>query len=252
MIGNKKVICVIPARLKSSRFPKKILKNLGGRPLLQNVWEAAKKVDIFDTVTFAIDSDETKKLLDSFDAKYVMTSVDCQSGTDRLVDVMKQDLFDADIWVNWQADEPFVTYDMIKTLLSSCDSDNSDVWTLKKRIRKTEDICCPNMAKVVCDQNNNAIYFSRSPIPFYRDIGSYCSQKQLFYKHIGLFAYRKETLQKIDNFSVTQVEDAEKLEQLRFLHHNLKVKVHETDQEVLGIDTPADLEKAEKILKTLR
>ncbi len=245
MLLEKKIVCIIPARLNSSRFPKKILATLAGKPLLQWVWEAAHKTTFFKEIVFAIDSEETAHLIKIFGGKYLMTSPECKSGTDRLIEIMHSGKIEADIWVNWQADEPFITPKMIETLLQTCRDDNSDIWTLKKFINKEEDISSPNIAKVVCDVDDFALYFSRSPIPYH------CNKEQqkTYYKHIGIYAYSKEALQKIAQIGHSYLEEAEKLEQLRFLHHKLSIKVHETDQEVVGIDTSQDLQKAEEYVK---
>jgi 3-deoxy-manno-octulosonate cytidylyltransferase (CMP-KDO synthetase) len=245
MVKNKKVICVIPARLESTRFPRKVLATLGGKPILQWVFESAKLVNVFDEIIFAVDAKETADVVKSFGGNVCLTSKNCKTGTDRLVEVSNKK--DSSIWVNWQADEPFISPDMITTLLSSCGADEADVWTLKKKISDAESILCPNTVKVVCDAHDYALYFSRSPIPFYRDNDGIGAS---YFKHIGLFAYSSEALRKIETLKSSFLEDAEKLEQLRFLQHQLKIRVHETDQEVVGIDTPQDLEKAEKLVKS--
>ena len=177
-----------------------------------------------------------------------MTSPQCPSGTDRLIEVMQQNRVDADIWVNWQGDEPFITEEMIGQLLQSCDEDNSDVWTLKKKITKQEEIISPHFAKVVCDHNDHALFFSRSMIPFYRDA---VPEEQVFYKHVGLYAFTKQALSKIARLLPCAIECAEQLEQLRFLYHNLRIKVHETKNDVFGIDLPEHLARAEAVLSAM-
>lgn len=241
MLGTKKIICIIPARLKSTRFPRKMLASLQGKPLLQWVWEAAKEVAIFDEVSFAVDSEETASLIDSFGGFYYMTSEECQSGTERLIELSKQ--IDADIWVNWQGDEPFINEMMIQDLLQSCLEETSDVWTLCKRIENADEIANPHVAKVVRDGKGFALYFSRSTIPYYRD-----REGDEFYKHVGLYAFTKEALQKMATFEPCYLEQAEQLEQLRFLYNGLKVRVHETTHDVFGIDLPEHLAKAESKL----
>ncbi len=249
MIDQKKVVCVIPARLKSTRFPKKMLCTLKGKPLLQWVFERASSVSLFDEVVFAIDAEETADLVRSFGAKCLMTSESCPSGTDRLAELMNSGALHADIWVNWQGDEPFICEQMIFDLLQSCGQGESDVWTLKKKITAFEEATNPHIAKVVCDAQGYALYFSRSQIPFYRD-ASDLTQKE-FYKHVGLYAFTREALGKISNLQPCAIEHAEQLEQLRFLYHNLRIRVHETDYEVFGIDLPEHLAKAETHLEQL-
>ena len=246
MKGEKKIACIIPARLNWTRFPKKVLSILGGKPLLQWVWERAVAVKAFDYVAFAVDSPVVAKWVSAFGATYYMTSLECASCTDRLIEVMSQGSLDADIWVNWQGDEPFISEEMITTLLSSCNTQESDVWTLKKKITSFEEVCTPHIAKVVCDQHGFALFFSRSMIPFYRD--ALPGSNGVFYKHIGLYAFTKEALKKIALLPPCAIESAEQLEQLRFLYYNLRIKVHETDQDVFGIDLPEHLAKAEALL----
>lgn len=248
MLKQKNIVCVIPARLKSTRFSEKMLCKLSGKPLLQWVWEAANKTTLFREVFFAVDSEKTANLIKSFGGKYLMTSENCKSGTDRLIEIMHSGKVEADIWVNWQGDEPFITTQMIFDLLSNCDKNDSDVWTLKKRIDKEEQITSANVAKVVCDVEGFALYFSRSTIPFYRDNDG---AERIYYKHVGLYAYTTNALRKISKIGHSYLEDAEKLEQLRFLHHGISIKVNETNQEVIGIDTPQDLQRAEEYAKKL-
>ena len=248
MLGQKKVVCIIPARLASVRFPEKILQQLAGKPMLQWVWEAVCAVPIFDACYFAIDDAKTAILLDSFGAAWLMTSPAAASGTDRLVEIMERHLVQADIWVNWQGDEPFIHEAMIQDLLQTAATDSRvDCWTLKKKIQEVSQIKSPNVAKVVSDKAGNAIYFSRSPIPFYRDENL---ENCEFYKHVGIYAFSAEGLGKISGMGKSYLEDAEKLEQLRFLEHGLKVRLHETAYEVKGIDTPMDLQQAEKYVQT--
>jgi 3-deoxy-manno-octulosonate cytidylyltransferase (CMP-KDO synthetase) len=246
MLHDKKIVCVIPARLKSTRFPRKMLTRLHNKPLLQWVWEAANRVSLFDEVTFAIDSDETAALIDTFQGKYVMTSEQCQSGTERLIELVGRKWSDADIWVNWQGDEPFIHEAMIHNLLQTCAKEHSDVWTLCKKITQADEIHNPHVAKVVCDAEGYALNFSRSTIPYYRDPRE--EAHKCYYKHVGLYAFTREALLKMATLSPCYLEEAEQLEQLRFLYHRLKVRVHETESDVFGIDLPEHLIKAEKTL----
>ena len=243
MLRSKKIACVIPARLKSSRFPGKMLASLKGKPLLQWVFEAAKSISFFDHVVFAVDSEEIAALIVSFGGKFYMTSESCPSGTDRLIELMQRKVIDADIWVNWQGDEPFITEVMIEDLLQSCHEKASDLWTLKKLIENPSEIQSSHHVKVVTDAHDFALYFSRSPIPFYRDADSGAARK--YFKHVGLYAYRREALEKIAKLSPCEIELAEQLEQLRFLYNGLKVRVHETKGEAFGIDLPEHLAQAE-------
>jgi 3-deoxy-manno-octulosonate cytidylyltransferase (CMP-KDO synthetase) len=245
---NKKIACIIPARLNSSRFPEKILSTIGGKPLMQWVFEAANKTKIFDCVLFAIDSQQAANLIKKFNGKYIMTSQKCVSGTDRLIEVMNSKIINADIWVNWQCDEPFITKKMITQLLKTNQEDNADVWTLKKQIINKEEIESENVVKVVCDSKNFALYFSRHAIPFKRE--NIVSKN--YFKHIGIYAYTTDALKKISCMKQCHIEKMEKLEQLRFLYNGLKIKVNTTNQQTIGIDHKVDLQKAEIFIKTFK
>ena len=258
METKPKIVCVIPARLKSTRFPEKMLASLAGKPILQHVWDAARATNLFDDIIIAGDDPKIAALVASFNGNYSATSPECASGTDRLIEVMKRGQVTGDIWVNWQGDEPFISKDMIESLLQTIDDPADDMWTLKKRITNTQDITAPNIAKVVCNAFGHAMYFSRSPIPFVRDkvlsargepVEPYELPLGLYYKHVGIYAYRPETLELISSMKQTAYEDAEKLEQLRFLHYKVSIRVHETDKEVVGIDTLNDLINAETLIK---
>lgn len=236
----KKIACVIPARLKSTRFPQKILASLAGKPIIQRVWEAATQVPLFDTVTFAIDAPETASQIKSFGGQYFMTSPDCPSGTMRVAELQASNNIDADIFVNWQGDEPFIHAIMIEELLQTVEDEDADIWTLKKRITDPAEISSPHVVKVVTDEKNHALYFSRSPIPYYRDPSIHS-----YFKHIGIYAYTADALRRISHFTPSPLERAEHLEQLTFLHHGLKIGVHETIHDTFGIDLPEHLAKAE-------
>ena len=234
-----KIVCVIPARLASSRFPKKVLAMLGEKPMLQWVWEAASGVDLFDDVAFAIDDSETARLIDSFEGKHFMTSPDCPSGTDRLIELQSEGKMQGDIWVNWQGDEPFIHLEMIENLLQTTD-EAYDIWSLRKEIEREEDIEDPNVVKVVTDPQDRALYFSRSPIPYDRD----GLEDVTYYKHVGIYAYTADALKQISTLSPSLLERAEGLEQLRFLENGMNIQVHETAHDSLGIDIPEDLARA--------
>lgn len=240
MLGNKRIVCIIPARLGSTRFPKKVLAILKGRSLIQWVWEAANRIDCFDEVAFAIDSEETAEVIKGFGGKYYHTAIDCASGSDRLVEL--RDKVEGDIFVNWQGDEPFIHRAMIDDLLQSLD-DHCDAWTLKKRLYDKSLQQSSHVAKVVTDHQGCALYFSRSLIPYYRDTRA--EEEKIYYKHIGIYAFTKKALNKIAVLPPCSMEEAEQLEQLRFLYNGLKLRVHETQYEVFGIDLPEHLALAE-------
>jgi len=230
-----KVVCIIPARLHSKRFPRKVLSYLGPKPMLQWIWEEAVVCTQFDQVAFAVDHEETAALVRSFRGSYFMTDEKIPSGTDRLVALMHTKQLQGDIWVNWQGDEPFVTSRMIGDLLRSCAKQDADIWTLKKKITCQIEVQNPHVVKVVSNKKGEALYFSRAPIPYPR------GELPVYYKHVGLYAYTKRALQKIQNMSESLLEKTESLEQLRFMEEGLNIKVHETASYTQGIDTPEDL-----------
>lgn len=244
-----KTICIIPARLKSSRFPEKILENILEKPMLVWVYEAASKVKAFDRVVFAIDSEKTARLLDLHNLPYHMTPESLNSGTDRLSFLCQQGLEKGDLWVNWQADEPLITEKMIEDLLSGVrNCPDADVFTLKKHLEKEEEVFSPHICKVVSDKEGKALYFSRSPIPASRDgIWDY---KKLF-KHVGLYAYPEKTLMHLSKLEECPYEDDEKLEQLRFLYNGLKVYLELTDQVAFGIDLKEHIALCENLIKEM-
>ncbi|MBX9924407.1 MAG: 3-deoxy-manno-octulosonate cytidylyltransferase [Rhabdochlamydiaceae bacterium] len=246
MINGKKIVCVIPARLESTRFPRKILALLGGKPLLQWAWDAAIQVSFVDEVVFAIDSEETAQIIEVFGGKYFMTSIDCLRGTDRLVELQQRDLIQGDIWINWQADEPFISEKMLQDLLISSSGSQADVWTLKVAMQE-ESVRDPSLCKVVCDEAGFALYFSRSPIPYYRED---LKIEKKYFRHVGMYAYSNEALQKIAQMKPSEIECAESLEQLRFLSYGLKIQVNETEEETIGVDFPEHLALAEAYIST--
>lgn len=213
---------------------------LGGKPLVQWAYEGAKSCGHFDEVAVATDSSEIAGVVQAFGGQAVMTSPDCQSGTDRLAELLVSKKITSEIWVNWQGDEPFIDEKTIADLLQSIEDKEFGIWTLKKRIEDREEIASKNVVKVVTDQRGKALYFSRSPIP----------SSGTTYKHVGLYAFRSETLRQIQTLPVAPIEKEEKLEQLRFLYHGLPIQVHETEQEIFGIDTKEELAKAEQMCYT--
>ena len=248
MYKGKKIICVIPARLASQRFPEKMLATLAHRPLLEWVWNAARKVLLFDEVVFAVDDERIAAVINTFGGNVLMTSPECASGTDRLVELFGGKKITGDVFVNWQGDEPFIVPDMITTLLQTIDIPRQEIWTLRTRIHNPADISARNIAKVICDQQSRALCFSRSPIPCVRDaqdaLGAFSQAP--YYKHVGLYAFTGHALASIATMHESFLEAAEKLEMLRWLDNGLSVYVHETQHEVFGIDTTEDLARAEK------
>lgn len=243
---------IIPARYASSRFPGKPLALVGNRPMIQRVYEQASKS--LGLVYVATDDTRIFNTVLEFGGRAVMTSPDHQSGTDRIAEAVKHIITETgttiDIAVNIQGDEPFIRPEQIN-LLKDCFSDSSvEIATLIRKTENGEDIQNPNQPKVVVNLSGDALYFSRAAIPYFRDADKNdWSNKHVYYKHIGLYAYRTETLNKITSLSRSSLEIAESLEQNRWLENGFRIRTAITTWESIGIDTPEDLEKAKELLK---
>lgn len=238
---------IIPARYASTRFPGKPLAVIGGKPMIQRVYEQASLK--LDELYVATDDPRIHEVVLSFGGRAVMTSAEHQSGTDRCAEAaatigsMKDT--EADVVINIQGDEPFIRPEQIE-LLISCFADKSvEIATLVRKAEPREDIINPNQPKVVLDSSGNALYFSRSVIPYIRDAEmSEWTMMHTYYKHIGLYAYRTGTLSRITLLSRSSLEKAESLEQNRWLENGYKIRTAVTSWESVCIDTPGDLEKA--------
>ena len=236
-------IGIIPARYNSTRFEGKVLANLLGKPVVQHVWERASQATTLNDLIVATDDQRVAKAVQDFGGKFALTSTDQPSGTDRLAEVVNP--IDVKIVVNIQGDEPLVHPSMIDELVRIFLEDESICMaTVIKKIEKKEELIDPNVVKVVIDRFNNALYFSRSPIPFEKGQPS-----KIFYKHLGLYAYTKDFLFTFTNLPKSNLETAESLEQLRALENNYKIRTIETKFDTVGIDTPEDLERAKELLK---
>ncbi len=240
-----KIIAMIPARYKASRFPGKLMKNLGGKPVILRTYEAALQTNLFDDVYIVTDSDVIFKVIENVGGKAIMSKKAHECGSDRIAEAVEN--IDADIVINVQGDEPFIDTVSLTKLVNVFKKDISkeiDLASLKVQITNKEDIENPNNVKVITDVNNMAIYFSRSVIPFHRD-------KEIdvkYYKHKGVYAFRKQALIDFYHTPITPLEAAEKIEAIRYQEIGKKIKMVETDVEAVGIDTPEDLEKAIKFL----
>jgi len=257
-----KAIGIIPARWKSSRFEGKVLAKLMGKPLIQHVWERAKESKMLDDLIVAADTEEVIKAVKNFGGKAVYTSKDQPSGTDRITEVINP--IDVEIVVNIQGDEPFIHASMIDGLVNTLLENKSvPMATVVKKITKRQELLNPNVVKAVIDKNGYALYFSRSPIPYVRgeqtnhsvlDIhywfseGTFDPKTQVYYKHIGIYAYTKDFLFTYNNLPESKLERMEKLEQLRVLENGYRIKTIETELDTIGVDTPEDLKKAEALL----
>jgi 3-deoxy-manno-octulosonate cytidylyltransferase (CMP-KDO synthetase) len=243
---------IIPARYASSRFPGKPLALIGNRPMIQRVYEQASKS--LGIVYVATDDENIRKAVINFGGKVVMTSPEHKSGTDRCseaVSIIESETdIKVDVVINIQGDEPFIRPGQID-LLTSCFSENEvEIATLIRKAEPGEDLFNINQAKVVIGVNGDAIYFSRAAIPFLRDADiDEWSYKHNYYKHLGIYAYRSATLKKITTLSRSTLEIAESLEQNRWLENGFRIRTALTDWESIGIDTPADLERANELIK---
>lgn len=238
-----RILGVIPARYASSRFPAKPLADIGGKSMIQRVYEQASKCKSLLEVVVATDHQEIADEVASFSGKVVMTREDHQSGTDRCFEAYKSLDEAFDYVINIQGDEPFINPKQITELAHLLDG-TTQLATLAKKIEKEEDLFSPNVVKVVLDENQKALYFSRSPIPYNRTAPkNNWTGNHDYFKHIGIYAYRTDVLEKITKLKVSSLENAESLEQLRWLQNGYSIKVNETQYHSIGIDTPEDLEK---------
>jgi len=236
-----KILAVIPARYDSTRFPGKPLVDIKGKPMIQHVYERVLKSKLVDKVIVATDDKRIFEAVKNFGGKVVMTSKKHESGTDRICEAIKN--FKDDIIVNVQGDEPGInSKDIDKAIKPLLKDKKVNISTLAIRINSGIDLKDKNKVKVVFDKNNFALYFSRNNIPFDRSHVDNV-KKEKFYKHIGLYVYRRSFLEGLKKLKPSAMENLEKLEQLRFLDNGEKIKVVITDREAISIDTPADLQK---------
>ncbi|MFH1784204.1 MAG: 3-deoxy-manno-octulosonate cytidylyltransferase [bacterium] len=241
-----RVIAMIPARYDSSRFPAKALADIAGKPMIQRVYEQVKKSSVLEDVIVVTDSEKILKTVESFGGKAMMTSKDCQSGTDRIAEAVKD--VDCEIVVNVQGDEPLIVHEVIDAAIEPLLNDpNILMGTAVSRISDLEDIENHNVAKVVLDKDNFVIYFSRSAIP--------CSKNsqpdiytQVYYKHIGIYVYRKDFVLTFSSLPQMPLEKIESLEQLRALEHGYKIKATIMDYDSVSVDVPEDVERVKELI----
>jgi 3-deoxy-manno-octulosonate cytidylyltransferase (CMP-KDO synthetase) len=237
-----KAIALIPARLEATRFPKKLLADLRGKTVLLRTYEAAVNTGLFDEVIVVADSDELIAEIAKHGGKAVKSKREYESGTDRIAEVAAS--LDADVFLNVQGDEPFTQKQPLADLLDSFRGEEGSkvqVASLCRRLRDEQLIADPNIVKVVFDKEHNSIYFSRSIIPFPRN-------KEIdiaHYQHIGVYAFRKEALMAFPQMPMTPLEEAEKIECLRFLENGIQLRMVETTTTGVGIDVPTDIARAE-------
>ena len=243
-----KFIAIIPARYASTRFPGKPLAILGGKTVIQRVYEQAASV--LEEAYVATDDERIFEHVESFGGRAVMTRSDHKSGTDRIEEAAEKIGTMADVIINIQGDEPFVQKSQLESLKQLFNFTETQIGTLGKRFESVDALMNPNSPKIVTDRRGFALYFSRSVIPFVRGYEPQSWLEQFpFLKHLGLYAYRRKVLREITRLPQTPLEKAESLEQLRWLENGYRIRVGQTDIETVGIDTPEDLERAEAFLK---
>ena len=245
-MNKLKIIAVIPARYASTRFPAKLIQDLGGKPVVVQTYLATLATRLFDEVLVATDHEIIFSLLKEHGVNVVMSAAHHESGSDRIAEVIEH--VECDVVVNVQGDEPFVSKSNLESLIRvfEDDKDNAiDLASLMFEIKEEAVIQNPNNVKVVVDQSLKALYFSRSPIPFARDGKSYVP----YYQHIGVYAYRKKALLDFTKWQMKGLEATEKLEQLRYLEYGKTLQMVLTEHVGVGIDTAEDLEKAKQLWK---
>lgn len=244
-----KFMAIIPARYASTRFPGKPLAVLGGKTVIQRVYEQV--CSVLDEVYVATDDQRIFQCVEGFGGRAVMTRTDHKSGTDRIQEAVEKIGTDADVIINVQGDEPFIQPSQVETLMHLFDAPETQIGTLGKPFESLEAVENPNSPKIVTDVRGFALYFSRSVIPYIRGVertdlfGQYP-----FLKHLGIYAYRRNVLAEVTQLPQSSLEKAESLEQLRWLQNGYRIRVGLTDVETIGIDTPEDLQRAEVFLKS--
>ncbi len=239
-------ICVIPARFGSQRLPGKPLVEICGKPLIQHVWERVRMAHRVNAVLVATDDQRIADVVHAFGGQAVMTSPDCASGSDRVGEVIAER--DEQIVINVQGDEPLIDPRAIERLIEEFKLDpNLEMATLARPL-EIRDVANPNAVKVVCDNDDFALYFSRSPIPYWRDAGKPGQKMPEYWHHVGVYAYRREVLLNFLSLPEGRLEKAEKLEQLRALENGIWIKVLKGNWPCLGVDTPEDIKKVEALL----
>ncbi|MGA9638179.1 3-deoxy-manno-octulosonate cytidylyltransferase [Flavobacterium sp.] len=240
-----KIIAVIPARYASTRFHAKLMEDLGGKTVILRTYEAAKQSNLFDAVFVVTDSELIFNEIDSNGGKAIMSIKEHESGSDRIAEAVEH--MDVDIVVNVQGDEPFIDTATLEKLIEVYKNDTDkkvDLASLMCEIKEQDEINNPNNVKVVVNQNGFALYFSRSVIPFPREVNAGVR----YMKHIGIYAFRKQALMDFYSLPMKSLEASEKLEQLRYLEFGKSIKMVETTHIGIGIDTKEDLEKARKMI----
>lgn len=242
------IVAIIPARYASTRLPGKPLADINGKPMIQHVYERVKRATLVDDVMVATDDERIAAVVGSFGGIAVMTPVHMKTGTDRIASVVRS-LPEAEIIVNVQGDEPFVVPEMIDQAISPLLEDGDlEVGTLVRRIESEEELRNPTIVKVVRDINGLALYFSRSVIPFARDVsGEAILNRHAYYKHVGLYVFRRDFLLRFPDMQQTDLELIENLEQLRIIGHGYGIAATITTHDSIPVDTLEDLDRVRRI-----
>ncbi|UPT65817.1 MAG: 3-deoxy-manno-octulosonate cytidylyltransferase [Sphingobacteriales bacterium JAD_PAG50586_3] len=245
---------IIPARYQSTRLPGKPLAIIGGKPMIQRVYEQCIKSGVLKSVTVATDDERIADIVKSFNGNVILTNPSHPSGTDRCFEAaQKLGLDNNAVVINIQGDEPFINPEQIDLLAGCFDNDDTQIATLVKTITNAEDLDNPGIAKVVVGANNNALYFSRSPIPFVRNAAKEnWLAENIYYKHIGIYGYTYKVLKQLVDLKQSPLELAESLEQLRWLEHGFNIAVKVTEYENFAIDTPTTLKLLTKWFSILQ
>ena len=251
----QKTVAIIPARYASTRFPGKPLALLGGKPVIQWVWENVSAMPELACAVVATDDERIAAAVEGFGGRAMMTASTHRSGTDRCVEVvrhLREQGQEYDVAINVQGDEPFVRQEQLRSLVDCFADGEVQIATLKTAIRSTEELFSPNNVKVVCDLRGRALYFSRQPLPHQRGVeqGQW-TERHPYFKHVGIYAFRTSTLEELGRLPQAPLELSESLEQLRWLENGYRIQVKETAVANIGIDTPADMALAEHFLKEI-
>ena len=245
-----KILAIVPARFASTRFPGKPLADIGGKSMIQRVYDQVKKSSLLANVIVATDHKKIYDHVIAFGGAACMTSENHPSGTDRCYEALTKQTDTFDYVINVQGDEPFIAPEQIDLLASLLDG-KVELATLIKAIEDEDQLFNPNVVRVAVNKQNEAIYFTRSTIPYLRNVPQKeWFAKHTFFKHIGMYAYRADVLKKITRLEISSLEKAESLEQLRWIENGFNVKVAITKIETIGIDAPEDVAKALALLKT--
>lgn len=242
------IVAIIPARLASTRLPRKVLADIHGKPLIWHVWNRVKQVKSFSDVYIATDADEVRDVMEAFGANVLMTPAEARSGTERLVYCL--DRIEADLVVNVQGDEPLIDPHMLDSLARHWSQTPSDLVTPIFPITSIDDVMNPNIVKVIRNERGEIAYFSRSPIPYVRDLPQdQWLKKADYWGHIGVYGYRPSVLKAYLDLPVTMIEQAEQLEQLRFLNAGYTFQSVETDYRSIAVDVQSDLDHVRNLIE---